>query len=362
MRLHLIQLNVAIFFAALWTNTNSTTASIGDLRATFPFHSDRLLADPFRPYMYATVPSTNSLAIINTSTLTVAATIPLLGTPGGMALSPDGSALYVANTTGLKIDVINPANLTLTTSLPVATAPYDVAVGSNNRLMVMDRRPGGVGFALQLQQLDATTGAPLSTLTQGPGSVFTYLGNFQMSPDQQTLYWGQTSVSPTRLFAFDVSTQTTTYLRHIQTGANGNPMVLSHDGTKIAHPCGAPYIVPLLNSVDFSLAGGFNTGPYPLNAAFSPDDQLTYVSRNEGAGWSNIYVADTNTNAFLDEFNMAGITSIMTTDYPGSNLYISFRPGQGPNTTVVYDTGYIPEPASFGPLTLVAIALIRRRK
>jgi YVTN family beta-propeller protein len=49
--------------------------------------------------MYATIPSQNSIAIINTNTLAVEDTVFVGSGPVNLAFSPDGSHAYVANST-----------------------------------------------------------------------------------------------------------------------------------------------------------------------------------------------------------------------------------------------------------------------
>src|SRR4051812_14031029 len=56
----------------------------------------RLLADPSRPRVYGTLTSSNSIIVIDTTSLT-AQTIPTGLAPIGLALSRDNSRLYVAN-------------------------------------------------------------------------------------------------------------------------------------------------------------------------------------------------------------------------------------------------------------------------
>ncbi len=48
--------------------------------------------------MYATIPSQNSVAIINTNTL-AAETVFVGSGPTNLAFSPDGSKAYIANST-----------------------------------------------------------------------------------------------------------------------------------------------------------------------------------------------------------------------------------------------------------------------
>ena len=49
--------------------------------------------------MYATIPSQNSVAIINTNTLAIEDTVFVRSGPAKLAFLPDGSKAYIANST-----------------------------------------------------------------------------------------------------------------------------------------------------------------------------------------------------------------------------------------------------------------------
>src|ERR1700747_3239365 len=77
---------------------NNAQAAFGDVAAHYSFPASSLVMSPTQPYMYATIPSQNSIAIINTDTL-VASTVPVGSGPANLAFSPDGSKAYIANST-----------------------------------------------------------------------------------------------------------------------------------------------------------------------------------------------------------------------------------------------------------------------
>lgn len=346
----------AITVAELGLNACAFGAT-GTVVATFPFESYQLLADPSQPYEYATVPSSDALEVINTSTMSIQKTINLAGSPYGMALSPDGKTLYVADNSNNSIDIVNTSTLGITGSLTSIAAPTDVAVGSNNRLFVLD---AGTIYQ-QIQQINSTTGA-----SAGPSlpSELYYSGNLEISPDQNTLYYGQNGLSPTTLFSFDVSSVSNpTLINQTETGSNGRNVKLSHNGEWIAQPNGAPYEVSLLNSTTFSSIGTFNTGPYPDDMAFSPDDKYAYIAV-EGANTVQVYDMSTfgQTASFQSISALVPAeTTDLETDASGRYLFASFQSDPYiPQETIVYDTGYsVPEPSMIG--LLVLLPLLNRR-
>jgi len=66
--------------------------------------------------------------VIATASNTVTAAIPVAGSPWGMAVSPDGSKVYVANIVSNNVSVIATSSNAVTATIPVDSSPYSVAV------------------------------------------------------------------------------------------------------------------------------------------------------------------------------------------------------------------------------------------
>ncbi len=80
-------------------------------------------------YVFASIPAANNVDVFSAKTLALVATIPVGSTPEGMALSNDGSKLYVADSTDDAISVIDTTTLTTLPSISLSVNPTDVAVG-----------------------------------------------------------------------------------------------------------------------------------------------------------------------------------------------------------------------------------------
>jgi hypothetical protein len=131
-----------------------------------------------------------------------------------------------------------------------------------------------------IYQIDAATGAstgPSVGSSSGSGAVSIYGGSLEISPDRNTLYYGQQGVSPSKMYKFNISGSMPTVLMQVQTGSNGQDLALSYDGNSICHPNGAPYEIAKYRTSDFAVLGSFNTGAYPAALAFSPDDLVAYA-------------------------------------------------------------------------------------
>ncbi len=85
------------------------------------------------PFAYVTNAGGGDVAVIDTATNTVVATVPVAGIPTGVAVTPDGARAYVtsgASTTGTSntVFVIATASNTVVATIPAESFPFGVAV------------------------------------------------------------------------------------------------------------------------------------------------------------------------------------------------------------------------------------------
>ena len=314
---------VSALFAA-----NNVHASLGDVVAEYSFPASAFVMHPVRPIMYATIPSRNSIAIINTNTL-AASTVFVGSRPTNLALSPNGSKAYIANSTTNFVVVFDTQTQTVVNSFLLPEHPQDVVFGSQNRLWVLGQN--------QIFQIDATTGASTGPSIDG---FFIYGGSLEISPDRNTLYYGQYGLSPTSMYKFDVSGVTPVLKRETETGYNGEDLTLSHNGNFICHTNGAGlngYDITKFRSSDFASLGAYVTGPYPQALAFSPDDLVVYASVHTAAG---IKVFNATTFLSLGTISGPEVATKLAVDSTGRYLFagydVYFSDFEG---TRVYDTG-----------------------
>jgi YVTN family beta-propeller protein len=119
--------------------------------------------------LYVSNNSGDSLTVINTATNTVVGSIAVGNGPVGVTLSPDGTRAYVANQASHTVTVINTATNTVVTTINVGTGPFGVAVAPDGtRLYVSNGTNGSVSV------IDTATNTVLTTLPVGIGPG--YLG------------------------------------------------------------------------------------------------------------------------------------------------------------------------------------------
>jgi len=310
---------------------NDARAAFGDILAEYTFPASSLVMSPTEPLMYATIPSQNSIAIINTNTLVVEDTIFVGSGAANLAFSPDGLKAYIANSLSSFVAVFDTQSRTVVDSFLLSEQPQDVAFGSLNRLWVL----GGS----QIFQIDATTGA-----STGPSitDAFIYSGSLEISSDRNTLYYGDYGLSPSTMYKYDVSGNTPVQLLVTPfgtVGSNGQDLTLSHSDTFICYTTGSGnnnYDIAKFRTSDFASLGAFETGPYPTALAFSPDDLVVYASVDTASG---IKAFDANTFLLLGTMTGPDVANKLAVDSTGKYLFAGYSTYFGFLGTKVFDTG-----------------------
>jgi hypothetical protein len=327
---------------------STSLAERGDIVAHFTgVRAHSFVEHPTLGYTYATLPGQQQLAIINTQAHQIVQTISIGLSPQGMSISSDGSELYIARHDS--IAVFDTASRTIARTFIMPDVVNDVVVGPGNKLWVLSL--SGVF------PIDRTSGAIVGATL--PVSHFP--GRLEISPDRNTLYYGQFDITGSRLFKVDVSIEPAVVLWG--SPDNGADLTLSHDGSFIAYdtplPSGNGFA--RRRTSDMAITGYFDVGAWGARIAFSPDDAKAYLARPRFQGeW--IDVIDTVTLAVESPFQIVGEPYEMWADRTGRWLFVSYR--SGPNNsegTYIIDTGRIvPEPATFGLVAALLLGMRRR--
>jgi DNA-binding beta-propeller fold protein YncE len=169
--------------------------------------------------------------VINASTLQVTHIINVGSSPNTLALSADGSILYVGNAGSSDIARVNTSTLATLTPLAAPGGPAtSLQVGTANRLWVLSG--GGI------HQIDATTGASTGgdlAQTEGMYPLLVNGGEIHVTADRKTLFYGNTGFSPSNAWVYDVSGATAVKKHAYSTGGNGRTLAVSNDGSRFAY-------------------------------------------------------------------------------------------------------------------------------
>ncbi len=109
------------------TNAHDNTVSVIDTTtasviATVPVGSSpsAVAVTPNGRFAYVTNLFSNTVSVISAASNTVVATVPLGISPGGIAITPNSAFAYVTSSSGSNISVIDTATNTVVTTMPVA--------------------------------------------------------------------------------------------------------------------------------------------------------------------------------------------------------------------------------------------------
>ena len=340
-----------------------------------PINPSKLLTDPTRFRVYALLPDDNSVAVIDTTTLTVTTTIPVGQDPVDMSLSLDRGTLYVANhysaqeTVGIRhpvataISAIDLGTLTVRATFALPDQPISVAAGLDGRVYA------STNFQLQpvLYQFDGATGTVQTQFYPN----FSTASTLQITPDGKTLFFANGDESLITIQSFDVSTPTPAAAQTLSdVSADSSELLVSNTGKYIFLPYYPPngnfaaHYSYLFSTANFTQAlVELQSDATPGLLAFGPDDSLAYQVSDVFQAPS-IEVFDTGTQAKLHEAVLPAIDTIdhgdeynaMAIDGTGSYVFITDSDFNGIDTTgrvLVLSTGVAALPL---PLPTVSIS------
>jgi uncharacterized repeat protein (TIGR01451 family) len=130
------------------------TAVTGPVRAEVGPDSDRL---------YVTT-TNDSVVVIDTATLGILATIPVGSSPSGLAVSPNGTRVYVANRNSNSVSVIDTSSNTVVATLNVGTFPVEVALSPNGKRLYVTNF-----FDDTVSVVDTSVNTVVATIDVGSG-------------------------------------------------------------------------------------------------------------------------------------------------------------------------------------------------
>ncbi len=207
-------------------NFDSDTVSVIDVSthtviATIPVGSRPfgVAVKPDGTRVYVTNYGGNTVSVIDASTHTVIATIPVGAKPAGVAANPDGTRVYVANEGSNSVSVIDTSTHTVVDTIPVESRPVGVAVNSDGtRVYVTNQGSNTVSV------IDPNINRIIATIPVG-----TKPGGVAVKPDGARVYvanYGSNNVS-----VIDGSTHTV--VATIPVGANPFGVAVNQGGTHV---------------------------------------------------------------------------------------------------------------------------------
>ncbi|SCK31427.1 IPT/TIG domain-containing protein [Streptomyces sp. WMMB 322] len=275
-------------------------------------------------FAYVTNQTDATVSVIDTSDDTVADTIngENFQGPAGVALTPDGSKVYVANSSGEEVTVVDAGNNVVTGSLiTVGISPYGVAIAGTKAYV-----PNSTDSTVSV--IDTATDTVTDTIN---GENF------------NTPFW--VAIAGTTAYVTNAANDTVTVINTatdtVTTTINGTnfnsprEIAVTPDGTKAYVANNGGTTVTVIDTGTNTVSGTpITVGTSPYGVAFTPDGTKAYVT-NEGG--NSVSVIDTSDNTVITTITDAGFNEprgvAVTPD--GSKVYVA---NYGGSTVSVIDT------------------------
>lgn len=261
--------------------------------------------------VYVTNIGDNTVSLIDTATRTsVVAAIPVGLAPMGVAISADGSRIYVANSGESTITVIDTGTHTIVGApITVGNAPTAIALSPNGaRLYVANS--GGNSVSVVDTAANAVIGTPI------PVGVNPF--GIAVSPDGARVY--VSNVDDDTISVIDAATSAVVG-SPIVVGDSPESVIVSHDGRHVYVANADDDTVTVINTATHTVVGAaIAVGDTPFGLALSADGSRLYVT-NLAA--DTVTVINTATNTTIGDEIAVGATPFQVAVAADGTAYVA---------------------------------------
>ncbi len=299
-------------------------ADAGDIEASFPIVASSFVADATRNIVYVGATGSNSIAAIDMNTLELIDSVFIGSGPGGMAVSRDGSTLYVALQGASHLGVINLESFAVLDPIPLPEPCSDVAVGHDDTIFAA---PTSTSFRV-IYRVDPNTHVSRDALSTSCSACRRAM--LETSPDGETLFIANQGLSPGTLAKYDISGPEAILVwqnPHGSLGSNGQDLWVTPRGEHVYYAVGGGnrvafgYDIAQIDAEGMGINGAIGTGPYPREVTTSPDAATIYAVHTRG----HIDVWDGQTFVKITEYPASGEAQELFVDKTGDHLLVAFE-------------------------------------
>lgn len=278
------------------------------------------------PRAYVTNAYSSSVSVIDTSTNSVVASIPVGTSPGRLSISADGTRAYVPNAGTSSVSVINTATNTVVATIAVNSGPAVAAVTPNGARVYVGGTNGLIGV------IDTALNTTVSTFSIGAPSTGT-IDNIVFSPDGSRAYalWGSLVV---------IDTATNSVQSSIYAGNSPTCLAISPNGSRLYVGAQFGYgafsfygTVAAVDAATQSVTNVMLVWGLPMSIAITPNGSRAYVATpyafsdtGYGAGYLSspwVLCLDLTTNALSSSFSVGSRAGGVAITPDGSRVYVT---------------------------------------
>jgi YVTN family beta-propeller protein len=219
-------------------------------------------------YGYVALASNGEIAKIDVGTDTILSLIPGIDTTEGVAVTPDGSQVFGAETGQYDVVAYNTATAKSTT-IEVGAYPQDVAVSPDGNIVYATVTAGGIGPG------GSNVVAVISTATDAvTGDIKVGVGPRQVvfSPD------GKYAYVTTERDIVVIDTATNSVVRRIRDVVSPQGIAVSPDGRTLYVTSPATSTLVVIDAANGRTVRTVRVGTEPYGVALSPDGSTAYVA------------------------------------------------------------------------------------
>ena len=258
---------------------------------------------------YVSNTSSNNVSVIDTSTNTVLATIPVIGSsPGGVAVNPAGTRVYVTNAPSDNVSVIDTSSNTVVAIVELGpqNLPEGLAVKPDGtRVYVANQDSNSVSV------INTSTNTVVATVGVGvePFGV-------AVKPDGTRAYI--TNFSYNTMSVIDTSNNTV--LATVPAGSAPRGVAVNPAGTRAYVADSFGNNVSVIDTSNYTIVAGVPVGSEPWGVAVKPDGTRVYVTNTASA---SVSVIDTSSNTVVATVPVGATPYGVEVTPDGSRAYVA---------------------------------------
>jgi YVTN family beta-propeller protein len=205
---------------------------------------------------YVTSSNDTNVSVIETSTNTVIARVPIGDTSSGVAVSPSGDRVYVISSFSGRFSVIDTATNTVVKSIPAGPTPTAVALNpTGTRAYVANKFSGTISV------IDTSTHSVVATIVVGG-----YLWGVAVNPPGNRAY--VTSFNSGTVSVIDTSTNTV--VKTILVGGSPTGVAANRAGTRVYVTDSNRNSLLVIDTVTNTVVATIPVGVGPVTVAIKP--------------------------------------------------------------------------------------------
>jgi len=288
-----------------------------------------------QPFAYIANYNGNTISVVDLATNTVTGTITAnVGQgPNGVAVSPDGSTVYVTNSLGNSISVIKAGSPSVVTAtIAVGTAPQGIAVSPDGKYVyVANYGNAANNGGNTVSVIQTSTNTIIATVPVGTKPY-----GLAVTPDNSAVYVADSGTTTVSVIQTSTNTATAT----ITVGTKPMDVAVSPDGSTVYVTNQGSNTISVINAKSNVVTATIPNWPgaaNPIGLATSPEGNTLYVA--DSNGW--VTVIDINPNSATFNTPTWGVNTLgapygIEVSPDGKYLYVTNEGGV--NQLLIFDT------------------------